>query len=184
MSTESYKAARDLLLARRTDYEAACRDFRWPALEHFNWALDWFDGELARGENAERLALQIVGPGAETLSFAALSERSNRLANGLRVLGVRRGDPILVMLGNVAPLWETVLAAMKLGAVVIPATTLLTPGDLADRFARGRVRHVVAWSGEAAKFSALAPEATRIAVGETVAGWHRYEEVASAPADF
>ena len=48
------------------------------------------------------------------------------------------------MLGNVAPLWETMLAAMKLGAVVIPATTLLTPGDLADRFERGRARHVVA----------------------------------------
>ena len=44
------------------------------------------------------------------------------------------------MLGNVVPLWESMLAAMKLGAVVIPATTLLTPDELSDRFDRGRAR--------------------------------------------
>ncbi len=184
MAAGSYKAARDLLLAARTDYERAWREFRWPALERFNWALDWFDAELAAGESAHRPALRIVGPGAQTFSFVALSERSNRLANGLRTLGVRRRDPILLMLGNVAALWETVLAAMKLGAVVIPATTLLTPGDLADRFERGGVRHVVAAAGEAGKFASLAPGATRIAVGETVAGWHRYEDLLQAPPEF
>jgi len=184
MTAESYKAARDLLLAARTDYERAYREFRWPLLDRFNWALDWFDGALGSGADAEHPALRIVGPGAETLSFAALSERSNRLANGLRALGVRRRDPILVMLGNVAPLWETVLAAMKLGAVVIPATTLLTPLDLADRFARGGVRHVVTEAAETGKFADLAPGVTRIAVGAAVAGWHRYEELLSATSRF
>ena len=37
-----------------TDYEAARRDFRWPELDRFNWALDWFDAELARGAAAGR----------------------------------------------------------------------------------------------------------------------------------
>lgn len=184
MATESYKAARDMLLGLRTDYERALRDFRWPALVRFNWALDWFDAELAAGALAHQPALKIVGSGAETVSFAELSERSDRLANGMRALGVQRHDPILVMLGNVTPLWETVLAAMKLGAVVIPATTLLTPGDLADRFARGGVRHVVAAAAESGKFARLAPEVTRIAVGESVAEWHRYEELLRAPRKF
>ncbi len=52
------------------------------------------------------------------------------------------------MLGNIVPLWEVMLASMKLGAVVIPATTLLASTDLADRFDRGRARHVVTTSGE------------------------------------
>ena len=184
MGVEAYKAARDFLLAKRGDYDAAYRDFHWPELDHFNWALDWFDAELARGASANRLALKIVGDGAAALTFAELSERSNRVANGLRALGVKRGDRILVMLGNVAPLWETMLAAMKLGAVVIPATTLLTPVDLADRFERGRARHIVAGAGDAPKFEGFDPGLTRIAVGDAPSGWHAYAKLLEQPAQF
>ena len=184
MGVEAYKAAREFLLAKRGDYDAAYRDFRWPQLDQFNWALDWFDAELARGEAANRPALKIVGDGAVTLTFSELSERSNHVANGLRALGVKRGDRILLMLGNVAPLWETMLAAMKLGAVVIPATTLLTPVDLADRFERGRARHIVAAAGEAAKFDGFDPGLTRIAVGDAPKGWHAYSKLFDSPATF
>ena len=80
MAADTFKAARDFLLAHRTDYATACRDFRWPEPTHFNWALDWFDAELARGDGAGRPALTIVGDGAGSLTFAELSERSSRLA--------------------------------------------------------------------------------------------------------
>jgi acetyl-CoA synthetase len=181
---DGFKAARDFLLAHRTDYAAACRDFRWPEPTHFNWALDWFDAELACGAGAGRPALTIVGDGAVSLSFAALSERSSRLANALRGLGVRRGDRVLLMLGNVAPLWETMLAAMKLGAVIIPAATLLTPDDLADRFERGGARHVVTSTADTAKFDGFKQDLTRIAVGDAPPGWHRYDDLLDAPAAF
>lgn len=184
MTIEAYKAAREFLLAHRGDYAAAYRDFHWPQMQHFNWALDWFDAELAHGPLANQPALKIVGDGAASLTFAELSERSNRVANGLRALGVKRGDRMLLMLGNVAPLWEVMLAAMKLGAVVIPATTLLTPVDLADRFERGRARHVVAAAGEAAKFDGFDKSLTRIAVGEAPAGWHAYAGLLDHPAEF
>src|SRR5436305_1641469 len=92
MTAQAFKAARDFLLAHRTDYITAYRDFRWPEMDRFNWALDWFDRELARGDTARQPALIVVGEGAARLTFAELSERSNRVANGLRALGVKRGD--------------------------------------------------------------------------------------------
>ena len=184
MGAESFKAARDLLIAHRADYAAAVAAFRWPTLGAFNWALDWFDGDLARGATADQPALIITGDGAARLTFRELSERSNRIANGLRAMGVKRGDRILLMLGNVVPLWETMLAAMKLGAVVSPATTLLAKADLADRFMRGRVRHVIANSADTPKFDGLDPTATRIAVGGAVPGWHDYEMLKQGDATF
>src|SRR5271165_307577 len=184
MGAESFKAARDLLIAHRADYAAAVAAFRWPTLGAFNWALDWFDGDLARGATADQPALIITGDGAARLTFRELSERSNRIANGLRAIGVKRGDRILLMLGNVVPLWETMLAAMKLGAVVSPATTLLAKADLADRFMRGRVRHVIANSADTPKFDGLDPTATRIAVGGAVPGWNDYEMLKQGDATF
>jgi acetyl-CoA synthetase len=184
MGADSFKAARDLLIAHRTDQAAAVAEFRWPVLGEFNWALDWFDAELAQGDTADQPALIIVGEGAARLTFRELSERSNRIANGMRALGVKRGDRILLMLGNVVPLWETMLAAMKLGAVVSPATTLLAKADLADRFERGRVRHVIANAADAAKFDGLDPSVTRIAVGVPPASWLDYETLKQGEAVF
>jgi len=176
-------AARDFLFRQREDYTTAYRDFQWPKLDRFNWALDYFD-VMAR-ENA-RPALWLVDEdaGETKLTFAQLRERSNRVANELRQLGVRRGDRVLLMLGNVVALWECMLAAMKLGAVIVPATMLLTRNDLADRFARGRVRHVVASADVAAKFADLPGDYTRIAVGADVPGWFSYEKSYQASAQF
>jgi acetyl-CoA synthetase len=164
VSTPAFRAARDLLLAHATDYDTAYRTFEWPALQNFNWALDWFDAELAVGPLAHRPALRIVGPGAAEVTFAEMSGRSGRVANGLRALGVQRGDRVLLMLGNVVPLWELMLAAMKLGAVVVPATTLLTASDLAERVARARARFVVAAAADAAKLAGINVSVTRITV--------------------
>lgn len=184
MGAEAFKAARDFLFVNRTNYRAAHAGFAWPKLDEFNYALDWFDAELACGENANHLALKIVGDGAATATFGELSVNSNRVANGLRALGIKRGDRILLMLGNVVPLWEVMLAAMKLGAVVIPASTLLTSHDLKDRFDRGRVRHLIANAADAAKFDGLDQKVTRIAVGDTPPGWHCYDALRQGAADF
>ena len=179
----AFVSARDYLLRHREDYETAYRDFEWPKLDRFNWALDYFD--VMSRDNAQPALWLVDDEGGETkLSFAALSERSNQIANALRDLGVRRGDRILVMLGNVAPLWECMLAAMKLGAVIVPATTLLTRGDLSDRFARGRIRHVVASADAAAKFADLAGGYTRIVVGGNVPSWISFEHGYAASAHF
>jgi acetyl-CoA synthetase len=187
----SFREARAFLLQNRADYDAAVKGFRWPDPVPFNWALDWFDADLARDpESRDRAALWIVD--AETnrdtkLSFAGLSRRSNQVANFLRAQGLRRGDHLLLLLGNVVPLWETMLAAMKLGVVVIPATTLLTSGELQDRLDRGRARVVVATQDQVGKFASLRGEdITRIVVGASskLEGWIPFEQAAEFPEDF
>jgi len=183
MSGAAFKHARDFLFAHRGDYAGAHRDFRWPELEDFNYALDWFDAELARGPLGNAPALRIVGDGAAERSFKQLSDDSSRLANGLRGLGLKRGERILLMLGNVVALWEAMLAAQKLGAVVIPATTLLNADDLKDRFDRGRVRHVIANGADATKFDGLDSSVSRIAVGGAN-GWVDYDSLKQGSATF
>ncbi|MER6129965.1 AMP-binding protein, partial [Streptomyces sp. NPDC001795] len=182
-ATEAFRTARDFLLAHREDYATAYEGFRWPRPAYFNWALDWFD-VIAEGN--DRTALHIVEEdGATTrLTFAEMSERSNRVANRLREWGVRAEDRILVMLGNQAELWETALAAIKLRAVVIPATPLLGPADLRDRVDRGRVRHVVVRAEDTAKFDEVPGRYTRIAVGGAPEAWRAYEQAYTADADF
>ena len=184
----TFQDARAFLLQHRTDYDAAVKGFRWPDPVPFNWALDWFDAELARNaDSKDRPALWIVDAGSnrETkLSFEALSRRSNQVANFLRAQGLKRGDHLLLLLGNVVPLWETMLAAMKLGVVVIPATTLLTPDELRDRLDRGRARIVVATQDQVAKFSGLGDDKlVRIVVNASSKqeGWIAYEQAAEFP---
>ena len=182
-TTPTFHEARDLLLRHRTDYDAAYREFCWPVLDRFNWALDHFD-VIARG-NAST-ALHIVGEdGSQTRhSFEEMAVRSSQVANYLHGLGVKRGDRILLMLGNELALWEVMLASIKLGAVIIPATSLLTPDDLRDRLERGAVRHVVTTSALTAKFTDLPGHFTRVAIGAPVTGWQHYAHSEKVPTAF
>jgi acetyl-CoA synthetase len=190
----TFQDARAFLLKYRTDYETAVRDFRWPDPVPFNWALDWFDAELAaNADSKDRPALWIVDAAQDRqtkLSFEALSRRSNQVANFLRAQGLKRGDHLLLLLGNVVPLWETMLAAMKLGVVVIPATTLLTADELRDRLDRGKAKAVVAAQDQVAKFASLtfaslgAEGLVRIVVGTASDGWLAFDEAAKAPESF
>lgn len=167
----TFRAARDLLTRHRTDYPKAMAEFHWPVLERFNWTLDHFD-VLARGN--PQTALWIVEEsGAEVKrSFEELRVASDRAANFLRGLGVSRGDRLLIMLPNRVELWELMLGAMKLGAVLSPATTLLSGADLVDRIGRGGMRAVIVDAAHLAKFDGIADACTRIAVGGAAAGWN------------
>ena len=182
--TQAFQAARDFLLAQRGRHGAACAGFQWPQLQHFNWALDWFD-VMARGNTATALWVVNEDGSEQRLSFQQMAERSNRVANWLRARGVRRGDRMLLMLGNVVPLWEITLAAIKLGAVVSPATTLLSAADLTDRVQRGHMRHVIADAAGAPRFAEVPGDYTRTQVGGALLpGWTDYAGSESASADF
>jgi acetyl-CoA synthetase len=179
--TTAFREARDFLLAHREDYAEATARFGWPELGEFNWALDWFD-VIAEGNDRPALWIVEEDGSEQRFSFAEMAHRSDRVAAWLRANGVERGDRIVLMLGNQVELWDTILAAMKLGAVLIPATPLLGPADAADRVTRGGAKHVIATSAAASKFRQEG--ITRIAVGGPVEGWLDFHDAYDADAAF
>ncbi len=183
--TDEFRAARDLLQQQRSDYEAARAAFRWPRPETFNFAIDWFDAVLA-AETPDAAALRIVEDdgSAVNYSFATMARRSNQVANWLGAHGVRRGTRVLALLGNQVELWEVTLAVTKLGAVLVPATTLLTADDLRDRITRANAGAVVARSEITSRFVELDGDFLRVAVGQPVDGWLDYASTTDADADF
>ncbi|RJQ73835.1 AMP-dependent synthetase [Pseudonocardiaceae bacterium YIM PH 21723] len=192
-ATSAYRAARDHLVRLRTEHATAVEEFRWPELgDRFNWAVDWFDS-YATGNDARALWI-IEEDGSETtVTFDEMVHRSGRVAALLRELGVGRGDTVIIMLGNQVQLWESMLAVMRLGAVIMPATTALGTADLQDRMDRGRVRAVIATAADTAKFEPLDGDYLRFCVDGAPEGWHDYrtaqdrepllEHPGTAPAD-
>ena len=179
LPTARFRAARDLLLRHRDNYQAAMAEFVWPELPEFNWALDHFDA-LAQGNDGT--ALWIVDDAGRELrrSFDELRIASNRTANWLRAHGVRRGDRLLVMLPNRVELWELMLAAIKLGAVLAPATQILSIVDLQDRIERGQMRAVICDQSSLAKFEGTADNCLRMVVGGEANGWIPYATAGQA----
>ncbi|MEU4194313.1 AMP-binding protein [Kribbella sp. NPDC026611] len=174
--TREFRAARDFLVAHRDDYETAYREFGWPGFERFNWARDWFDALAV--EQPEVAALTIVEEDGDVTSrtYAEMAERSRQVAGWLTEAGLAPGDRVLIVLGNQVELWETMLGCIRAGAVMIPATTLLTDADLADRISRGNVRAVVTSGADAARYAGIADHCIRVAVGEPAEGWLSYTD--------
>jgi len=179
--TGLFRTARDFLITHREEYETAHREFRWPALTAFNWATDWFD--VLADEQPDAAALRVVEEdGSEsTLTYARMSVLSRRFAGSLAGLGVQPRDRVLLLLGNVTPLWVAMLACIRMGVVMIPATTLLTSKDVADRVARGKVRAVVAAAADTAKFGSELASLVRVSVGP-VDGWTSYDDMVAGSA--
>ena len=177
MASDPFFQARDFLLDTRADYDAAIEGFAWPDVgDDFNWVEDYFDPMA--DENAQRALHLLEEDGsASILTYAELADRSRQVANFLVANGAKRGDRVLVMLGNETALWETMLASIRIGLVVIPATTLLAGPDLADRFERGGASMVVtnatARPSVDSLDAVLTDGVTKIAVGGA-AGWVDY----------
>lgn len=169
-ATEAFRARRDFLLENRTDYDAVLEQFSFPDVgSTWNWGIDWFDA-FARG-NPNR-GLVILGDSETvTYSFDDLVTESDRVANYLSELGVTKSDPVIVMLNNQSELWITMLAVIKLGAVLLPTATAAGTDDLRDRVARSGAKAVIANAEDTEKFDLVEGASIRIATS-AVEGWH------------
>ena len=171
-ATEALREARDQLIELHDDYDQALTDFRWPDVgTSFNWAHDWFDA-FATG-NAQPALLIVEEDGSRSSwTFDEMVRRSDQVANLLAAQGVRRGDSVIVMLGNQVELWDSMLAVMKLGAVIMPTTTAVGPKELVDRIERGSAKAVICNAADAGKFDEVPGDYTRFVVGDASQGWH------------
>jgi len=164
-SVANFRAALNTVLTHREDYAAQRAAFTWPRLGLFNWADDVFRPLAQSTPDAPAL---IWDTGRWT--YGELEDRANRVGRVLQGGGVRPGERVLLMVGGVPDLWAVLIACIRIGAVVIPATTLLSPEDLQDRLSRGEVRHVVTEAGETPKFAGLSGF-TRFVLGRPAPDW-------------
>jgi acyl-coenzyme A synthetase/AMP-(fatty) acid ligase len=169
------------------DYEQTCREFRWDVPEYYNFAFDVVD---RWGEDAEKLAMLWVNERGDErrLTFRDFTVRSNQVANALRTMGIRKGDRILIMLPRVPEWWEAVLGMMKIGAISMPGTTLLTPKDVAYRIQSAEAAAVITDEEGAFKVEQAADDCPtlrlKILLGAEREGWVNYTRaVASAMAN-
>jgi acetyl-CoA synthetase len=175
--TESLRAARDLLLRLRTDYDEAVTSFSWPDVgPTFNWVHDWFD-TWARGDSRPGLVIVEEDGTRTAYTFDDLVHRADQVATRLAHEGIGRGDSVIVMLGNQVELWESMLAIIKVGAVIMPTTTAAGPAELADRVQRGDARAVICNADDAPKFESVPGDYVRFAVtdeGPVPDGWRSH----------
>ena len=154
-ATEAIRDARDKLLGWYGQGDLARREFRWPEISGpFNWAIDWFD-EIGRGNDKLALWIRDFEGAEEKYSFDELVERSDRTAEWFTQIGVGKGDVAMLMLGNQVELWVTQLAAMKVGAIVLPTAQALQDFDLEERIAQAEVKIVITNPEEEHKFHAV-----------------------------
>lgn len=188
-ATRAFFAARDQLLELAGDPARARAEFRWPDVgPSFNWAHDVFDA-IAEGNDDTALWIVDADGSEQKRSFAQMKQRSDQVANWMRSIGARKGDVAMLMLDNRVELWEIMLAALKLGVVILPTSTVLGAHELRDRVDRGRVRWVFAAAADALKFAEVPGGYGRVGVGFEQANrdqraalfdWHRYEESSAA----
>ncbi len=125
------------------NYEEAKKGFKWPRLTKFNWATDYFD-KIAY-KNTKPALIYADNDGNELIkTFEQMRSRSNQVANFLSDLGLQKGDRVMIMMDTSVEIYELFLGIMKLGGVIIPASTLLSPTDISDRIKRGNISLFIA----------------------------------------
>ncbi len=168
-----------------TDYEAEYRNFHLEVPTEFNFAIDVI-GKWANDPN--KVAMFWLGQHGEerSLTYAHFAEQSSRAANAFAQLGIQKGDRVMVMLPRIPEWWETVLGLVKLGAVPIPCTTLLTAKDIQLRAEVAEVLGFITDDEGAKKFDQVRKDCPSIKYAILVethatdkkAGWTDYHQIA------
>jgi acetyl-CoA synthetase len=174
---------------RLTSYEDECAAYTVQVPDRFNPVIDIIDRWAA--EAPDDLALISLGPKGETVAehtAAQLAAESRRAARALLELGVRKGDPVFIMLPRVPAWYAAMLGAIRIGAVVMPGTNQLTARDIAYRVNAADATVAITSADGAEKIDAIDTDMpsfrTRIAWGASGReGWHDFDALLDEAGD-
>lgn len=165
-------------------YESLRAEFKWQTPAQFNFARDVMDRWA--DQDSDKLALlHFDAQGKETrVTFEALKRRSSRLANALSAAGLRKGDPVIIILGRQIAWWESVTAAIRAGWVFSPGTTQLSAKDIAYRIEALGAVAVITDNANTAKVDEIANRcrslSLRVVIDGEREGWLDYESLIGA----
>ena len=166
-------------------YEEIYRSFRWQVPEKFNFATDVID-RLGAERNRAALYWEDEAGREARYTFWDFSVQSSRFANALKGLGLRKGDPVMIMLPRIPEWFVAFLGALKAGALVIPCTSSLRAKDIRYRAQHSGARALVTTPENATEVEVARRECDDlrelISTGSGTAGWHTWSGLLAAAA--
>lgn len=160
-----------------TDYDDFKQNYRLNIPEHFNFGYDIVDEWARLDENKPALVWCDDEGNEKRFSFGDIKRMSDKAANMLKSKGIKRGEPVMLMLKQRPEVWFMMVGLHKLGAICIPATFQLTPKDIVYRCNAADVKMICAVDDEEMlrHIEASLPECKTVenvgVVGENVPGW-------------
>jgi len=171
-----------------TDYDKTYKEFKWEVPEYFNFAGDVID---KWAKDPDKLAMWWLDDAGTEIkrTFLELGNASKRLANLLVSRGVKKGDVVMVILPRNIEWWEIFTACIRMGVLIAPGTTQLTPKDIEYRVTTSQAVCIITNQMIAEKFDQVKDKCptvkTKIVITKPKDGWLFYtDEVAKASDKF
>ncbi len=164
-----------------SSYEDFCQNYRLTVPDDFNFGYDIVDEWAAR--EPDKLALLWTNDRGECqrFTFADMKRETDNTAAYFQSLGIQKGDMVMAILKRRYEFWFTIVALHKIGAVIIPATHLLTKKDIVYRNNAASIKAIIAVGEEPilTHINDAMPESPTIrlliSVGSIVPdGWHDF----------
>ncbi len=156
-------------------YDVAKKSYGFECPPDFNFAFDIIDQHAQSLNKTAVLAVSGDGQNIEELSYADLSRRSSRFANGLRNLGLKQGDFACLVAGRIPDWYDAILGCMKLGVISMPGTNLLTGKDIAYRINHTGAAAIIVTPEHCEKVDAVRADCPTlkhfIVIGDALEGW-------------
>ena len=170
-------------------YKEFAANYRLEAPDNFNFAYDVMDRLGTEKPNKRALIWTDLEGNVKEFTFGDLMTLSNKAANFFKEQGISKGDMVMMILKRHYQFWISILALHKIGAVVIPATHLLTKKDIVYRNNAADIKAIICTDKsecvehvEESKAESKALK-TLILVGEDREGWVNFDKGVEAASD-